>query len=232
MTIFEGMGRTCSGEKPLRYDAVLYDFDGTLVDTIPMILECYQRAFMEVTGQEEDETFLLSQIGLPLASTFVKYDPTTQQALLEAYYKHNMILLPTHVSVFEGIMEGLEEVRSLGVLQGLVTSKRSETALITMRQFDMVPFFDALVFREDTQVHKPNPMPVYLAMEKLGIKDASRVLFVGDSIHDLRCAANAGVDSVAVHWTYMPEEELMAENPTYWIHRLSDLSCILTVAEL
>jgi len=58
------------------------------------------------------------------------------------------------------------------------------------------------------------------------------VLFVGDSVHDLRCAANAGVDSAAVRWTYMPVNELEAEKPTYWLERLSDLSCILTNAEL
>ena len=219
------------GDKPLRYDAILYDFDGTLVDSIPMILACFQGAFMEVTGKEESESVLLAGIGLPLATAFSRFDPKTQQELMDAYYKYNIRLLPT-VSVFDGVMDGLRAVQALGVRQGLVTSKRSETALFTMRQFEMESFFEAQVFREDTKVHKPNPKPIFLAMKKLGIQDPSSVLFVGDSVHDLRCAANASVDSAAVHWTYMPKHELAAEKPKYWLDSMTDLCCILKDAEL
>ena len=195
-----------------------------------MILTCFQNAFLEVTGKKEDENVLLSHIGLPLVTAFSRFEPKIQQELLDAYYKNNVRLLPTTVTVFDGVMDGLKEVRNLGVRQGLVTSKRSETALFTLRQFGMESFFDALVFREDTKIHKPNPKPIFLAINKIGIRDFSRVLFVVDSVHDLRCAANAHVDSAAVNWTYMPKNELAAEKPRYWLDRLTDLSCILTDA--
>lgn len=216
----------------MRYDAVLYDFDGTLVDTVPMILESFRRAFLEVTGREEKEEFLLSTIGLPLTAAFSGYKADVAQALLEAYQRENAKLLPTSVRIFDGIIEGLAQVRDMGIRQGIVTSKKRETALFTMRQFAMEPYFEILVTREDTKVHKPNPEPIFLAMRMMGITDVSRVLYVGDSVHDLRCAANAGVDAAAVSWTCMPKTELAAEKPIYWIARLTDLPCNLSDPEL
>ena len=216
----------------MRYDAVLYDFDGTLVDTVPMILSCFHKAFMEVTGHTKDEAYLLSTIGLPLAYVFSGYEPAVRESLFKEYQKENARLISTSVHVFDGIMEGLGLLRSMGVRQGVVTSKKRETALFSMRQFDMDSFFEVIITREDTEIHKPNPEPVFLAMRKMGISDVSRVLYVGDSVHDLRCAGNAGVDSAAVNWTYMPINELAAEKPRYWLDRLTDLPCILTDAEL
>jgi len=133
-----------------------------------MILTCYQNAFMEVTGEKADEKVLLSHIGLTLATAFSRFEPKIQQELADAYYRHNERLLPTSVTVFDGVMEGLRAVQGLGVRQGLVTSKRRETALFTMRQFDMESFFEAQVFREDTTLHKPNPKPIFHAMKKIG----------------------------------------------------------------
>ena len=216
----------------MKYDAVLYDFDGTLVDTVPVIVKCFQKAFLHVIGHTEDEAFILSTIGLPLAYAFSGYDPAVQKSLYEEYQKENAKRIQTDVRVFEGIFEGLAQLQSMGVRQGVVTSKKRETALFSMNQFEMVPFFEILITGEDTEIHKPNPEPILLALETMGISDLSRVLYVGDSVHDLRCACNAGVDSAAVNWTYMPKNELAAEKPTYWLDRLTDLSCILSDAEL
>ena len=217
----------------MRYDIVLYDFDGTLADTVPVILQSFQNAFLEVTGHKENEDFLLSTIGLPLMSAFCEYkDPQVRQLLHDVYLRENKKLLADSAHIFEGIEDGLAAVRDMGVRQGIVTSKRRDAALFTIRQFGIEDFFETIITREDTQIHKPNPEPIFLAMEKMGITDVSRVLYVGDSIHDLRCAANAGVDSAAVNWTYMPKDELAAEKPLFWLNRLTDLSCILSDAEL
>lgn len=216
----------------MRYDAVLYDFDGTLADTVPMILESFRYAFLEVTGKEEDRDFLLSTIGLPLMTAFSHYEPDIQKKLHDAYQQANSRLLETEVREFDGIGEGLAGVHALGVRQGVVTSKRRDTVLFTVRQFSMESYFETFVTREDTTVHKPQPEPIFLAMRKMGLSDPSRILYVGDSVHDLRCANNAGADAAAVSWTYMPKEELAAEKPKYWLSRLTDLPCILENAEL
>ncbi len=216
----------------MKYDAVLYDFDGTLLDTVPMIMESFRIAFLEVTGQEEDRDFLLSTIGLPLIQAFSHYGQDTQLALQESYIRANHRLLATAVRSFDGVEEGLSALKQMGVRQGVVTSKRRDAAMISIRQFGLEVHFDTIVTREDTEVHKPNPEPLFLGMRNLGIEDISRVLYVGDSVHDLRSAANAGMDSAAVNWTYMPKADLAAEKPKYWLDRLTDLSCILSDTEL
>ncbi len=216
----------------MKYDVVLYDFDGTLLDTVPVIMESFRIAFLEVTGHEEDKDYLLSTIGLPLAKAFAHYEPDVQKALMESYTLANRRLIKTAVRSFEGVEEGLSALKRMGVRQGVVTSKQREPAIISMRQFGLDVYFDTIVTREDTSVHKPNPEPLFLGMKNLGIEDVSRVLYVGDSVHDLRCATNAGMDSAAVNWTYMPKEDLAAEKPKYWLERLTDLSCILSDTEL
>jgi len=216
----------------LKYDAVLYDFDGTLLDTVPVIMESFRIAFMEVTGREEDKEYLLSTIGLPLAKAFSHYEPDVQKALMQSYTLANRRLISTAVRSFDGVEEGLAALKQMGVRQGVVTSKQREPAIISMRQFGLDVYFDTIVTREDTSVHKPNPEPLFLGMKNLGMEDVNRVLYVGDSVHDLRCAANAGMDSAAVNWTYMPKKDLAAEKPKYWLERLTDLSCILSDTEL
>lgn len=216
----------------MRYDAVLYDFDGTLVDSIPLIVNCFHIAFEEVLGFRKEEKEVLSTIGLPLWTAFEEYDKEIQGRLHEAYLRANERLLPTGVRMFPGIHEGLRAVQDLRIPQGVVTSKRREPAVFTMKQFDMERYFDLLISREDTTEHKPAPAPLYLAAEKLGISDMSRILFVGDSIHDLMCANNAGADSAAVAWTYMPVDKLKSLSPKYWLQDLSEISCILSEREL
>jgi len=219
-------------DRPLKYDAVFYDFDGTLVDTIPLIVKCFHIAFEEVIGERKDEKVILSTIGLPLWTAFRDYDEETQKKLYDAYQRANERYLPTDVRIFPGIREGLEAVSRLGVPQAVVTSKRRDPALFTMRQFDIEKYFSVLVSRDDTTEHKPAPAPIYFAAEKLGLSDMTRILFVGDSIHDLICAENAGVDSAAVEWTYMPKEDLHSLSPKYWLDNLSELPCILSGREL
>lgn len=218
--------------KPLKYDAILYDFDGTLVDTIPLIIKCFHIAFEEVLGERKDEKEILATIGLPLWTAFRDYDEDTQKKLHDAYLRANEIYLPTDVRIFPGIREGLEAVAQTGVRQGVVTSKRREPAIFTMEQFGLEKYFSVVVSREDTIEHKPAPAPLYLAAEQLGLEDMTRILFVGDSVHDLICAENAGVDSAAVDWTYMPKDQLRSLSPKYWVDNLSELSCILSGREL
>lgn len=216
----------------MKYDAVLYDFDGTLLDTVPVIMESFRIAFLEVTGKEEDRAFLLSTIGLPLIQAFSHYEPDIQRDLQDAYIRANNRLLADGTRSFDGVEEGLRALKQMGVRQGVVTSKRRDAALVSIRQFGLDVYFDTIVTREDTKVHKPYPEPLFLGMKNLGIDDLRRVLYVGDSVHDLRSAANAGMDSAAVNWTYMPKADLAAEKPKYWLERLTDLSCILSDTEL
>lgn len=211
----------------MRYDAILYDFDGTLVDSIPMIVKSFEMTFEAVLGVKKDPEELKKTIGLPLWTAFKKYDEPTQKVLLETYRRVNENLLETEIKHFPGVDDMLSMVKQSGLPQGVVTSKGKDAALFTMNQFNMARFFEVFVSRDDTIEHKPNPEPLIFAAKQLGISDMSKIVYVGDSVHDIICAHAAGSASAAVGWTRMPREDLKALNPTYWLETPEQISCIL-----
>ena len=216
----------------MRYDAVLYDLDGTLIDTVPSILKAFQRTFSEVLGEPGDEEYILSTIGRPLSEAFYPFEKSVQSELFEKCKVYSDEYLRTMAVVFPGITEDLRQLQEKGVRQGVVTSKRKAAADFSISHFGLENIFETVVVKEDTQKYKPFPEPIFEGMKRLGIKDPSRILYVGDSIHDVKCAHHAGVDCAVVDWTYMPKEEMRRENPRYWIKRIGEISCILSGGEL
>lgn len=216
----------------MKYDAILYDFDGTLVDSIPMIVESFHIAYAEVLGIKKDEEELKKTIGLPLWTAFEEYDHETRTALHEVYRRANKNLLETGIKEFPGVEAMLETVKQAGIPQGVVTSKRKNSALFTMKQFRMESYFDVFVSREDTEEHKPHPAPLLLAAKQLNIEEMSRIVYVGDSIHDIKTAQAAGAVSVGVGWTRMPIKDLKALAPIFWLDTPDQISCILNDSTL
>ena len=216
----------------MHYDAVLYDLDGTLVDTIPAIMKAFRKAFLEVTGKPAEDKFILSTIGLPLRNAFVSFPEPLQEYLYEACRRYSAEYVQTMPTLFPKIREDLEDLSHRQIRQGVVTSKRAAPAAFVLEKFGLRSFFEVIVTADCTARHKPYPDPLKEAMQQLGLDDPSRVLYVGDSVHDLRCANAAGMPCAMVNWTYMPKEELESENPRFWINRLADIPCIIVKGEL
>lgn len=217
----------------LKYKCVLYDFDGTLADSVPVIILNQQMAYEEVMGHcprtEED---LRSYVGLPLVDTFAMHDKETADKLLESYLRINIDLLHKDmIPFFDGVEEELRELKQMGVMQGIMSAKRRTSLDITLNLKGYSDFFDLLVTKEDTKKHKPDPEPYLYCAKKLGIKP-SEMIYVGDAKGDILGAHNAGVDSVFVDWSLMPKEEILELKPTYVIKEMKELSCIISGSEL
>ena len=217
-----------------KYDLVLYDLDGTLWDSIPLIMECFHKAYDEVLGgTDRTDEDLMSYIGRPLGDSFERHDDDTKKRLTEAYLEYNhQRLRENAIPIFPGIYEMLSQIRSSGIRQGIVTSKRELAASITIDLLDLGGYFDAKVFREATERAKPHGDPLVYAAKTLGITDMSRVLYVGDAVPDLLSARDCGADFALVGWTRMPKEELESLNPDYIIEVPERLPCIIEGAEL
>lgn len=218
----------------LKYDAVFYDFDGTLGDSIPVILESFRGAYIEVFGEctrtEED---FKSYIGLPLVDTFKMHDEEAQGRLLEAYRSINHKLLEANrIPLFPGVIEGLEAIKALGVKQGIVTSKRIQAFEVTARLTGIWDYFDVIICKDDTRYHKPNADPLIEAARRSGITDYKRILYVGDALPDICCAQNAGTDFAFVNWSKMPKDDILFMKPDYCINQLKEISCIIDNIEL
>ncbi len=217
-----------------KYDAIFYDFDGTLADSVPVIMECFKLAYNDVLGRcDRTDADLLSYIGKPLIETFQMHDEETSKALFDSYIRHNeKALVNNELPLFEGVREELEKIQALGIYQGIVTSKRKKSLMTSIEVLHLEKNFDSFIHKELTEGHKPGPEPLLYAMEKAGLTDSSRVLYVGDAAPDILCAQAASCDSVLVGWTRMPKEELIKLDPTYVIEDISELSCIIGLHEL
>lgn len=210
------------------WDAVLFDVDGTLIDSIPFIVESFQHSFNHHLGHPHDVESILSGIGIPLETYFSAWPPELAHALMATYLEYNLAHVSQGIAIFSQVPAMLQGLRRKGLPLGIVTSKRLAALEPTLQDFDLDGYFDLIMTKEDTHRHKPDPEPLLEAMRRLGLSDPSRVLYVGDSIHDLECAIRAGVQPVMVEWTRMPKAALHEAHPAIWIDRPTDL---ITVVE-
>ncbi len=179
---------------------ILFDFDGTLVNTNDVILASWQHTYKHYLGHEIDVKHITQSFGEPLHVTIVRelphIDPKESSEVYRAYQVEHADEL---VKIFPGIKETLQGLKEAGYTIGLVTSRAKESAVRYLTRFGIESYFDDMVTCEDTNVHKPDPQPLLLCLEKLGAK-AEEALMIGDSQYDIRCATNAGVKSVLVGW--------------------------------
>ena len=201
-----------------KYQHIQFDLDGTLIDSIPVVMESFKKAVHEVYGYSEVEPEILkNSIGLPLDQSFLHYPIEDQNKLKEAYIRYNDDLQKEGVPLFDGIRESLTILKSKNIHLAIVTSKRLEPTLRLLKTMQLDPFFEVVVGKEMTLQHKPFAAPILKCMELLSVTDKKDVLYVGDSVHDIECAKAAGVDVAVVNWTRMDKEVLKERHPEYWL---------------
>ncbi len=163
-------------------DTLIFDFDGTLMDTNGVILRSWQHTYRTLTGHEGDEEYILRTFGEPL------------ELSLKNAFPDEMI------SLFPGVSEMLKEAKSRGYKMGIATSRVAETLYEGLQKYDLTDLFDEIVTVEEVSSHKPDPECIFKVLEKLGSKPENAVM-VGDSRLDMMCAKNAGVKAVLVAWS-------------------------------
>jgi pyrophosphatase PpaX len=212
----------------VRYRHVLFDLDGTLIDSGPIILASMQHAVKAVLGREiPTEKLALTVGGQGLIAQMRALDETRVDALVEAYRVHNEPLHET-LQAFEGMLNVLPRLREQGRKLGIVTSKRHQTVALALDRFPwLVEYFDTVVAHDDTARHKPDPEPVLAGIERLGGEPAASA-YVGDSPFDIQAAKAAGVHAVAVTWGGIhPEERLLEAEPDAVAHEPEELLDVL-----
>ncbi len=204
---------------------ILFDFDGTLVNTNDVILASWQHTYKHYLGHEMSVEHITSCFGEPLLLTMAREFPGVDpQESADVYRRFQMENADKLVTIFPGIKELLADLKDAGYVLGIVTSRTRDSALRYMNMFDITSYFSDLVTCDDTTVHKPNPEPILLAMEKLGAS-AEESIMIGDSPFDIKCANNAGVDSVMVNWRITCDETSMIDDAKvdYWIQKPAEL---------
>jgi pyrophosphatase PpaX len=208
----------------VRFRIVLFDLDGTLIDSGPIILASMQHAVRTVLGREVPPEQLGVTIGgQGIVAQMRAIDEEHADALLEVYKEHNDGLHET-LEAFEELLALLPGLVADGRKLGIVTAKRHRTVALALERFPaLASNFGVVIAHEDTERHKPDPDPVLLAVERLGGVPAEAA-YVGDSPFDIGAAKAAGVHAVAVGWGGIhPDERLLAEEPDAFVRSPEEL---------
>jgi len=210
---------------------VLFDLDGTVIDTGPLIADSFRHAVRTVLGKTIDDEEMLAYVGgWSLREQMCRLAPDRCQELVEAYRAYNE---PRHAGLefCAGMNELLLELRTEGVRLGLATAKRRSTVEIAFRYLpELEGLFDVVVTAEDTERHKPNPEPLLLALHRLGAEPAEAA-YVGDSPFDVEAAKAAGLRAIAVTWGGIHDEKrLSVAEPDAIVSTPAELEAALDVS--
>jgi pyrophosphatase PpaX len=194
----------------VRFPVVLFDFDGTIVDSGAMILASFRHATRTVLEREIPDAELAAAVGgSSIQEQMRAFDPQRVDELVAVYRAHNT---PLHdeLEAFEGVQDLLADLRDESRRLGIVTAKRRKTIDLAFGVLDLERYFDAVVTADDTTRHKPDPEPVHEALRRLG-GEPGETAFVGDSPFDMGAGRAAGVFTVGVGWGGIHQEEALRE---------------------
>lgn len=212
-----------------KIDTILFDFDGTVMDTNDVIINSWQHTYRTLENREEDVANIVKTFGEPLEITMQKLFPDVpieeSVRVYRSYHRDNFGEL---ISICPGMKELLQELKKQQYKTGLVTSRLKTTTIQGLEKYGLAPYFDVIVTAEDTDKHKPDPAPVLIALERLAAAP-EKSLMLGDTMFDILCARNAGVASVLVEWgiALTEEEKNGPDGPDYRIGKAEELFDIL-----
>lgn len=188
--------------------AVFFDLDGTLVNTIPLILSCYRHTLgVHLPGFEPPRGVIIGNLGRSLNAILRDYavaagahDPdATTEAMAATYREFQRENIDALIQPYPGIHEMLTALGGRGYRLGLVTSKVEWAARLTYERYGLGELLETLVFHDDTKMHKPHPEPLLAAVSKAGVS-AGQAVYVGDSVHDMTAALTAGMRAIGALW--------------------------------
>jgi pyrophosphatase PpaX len=208
--------------------AVLFDLDGTLIDSIGLLLACVHHAFADFPGRRPTEEEWIAGIGTPLWSQMAAYTDSEEQ-VRELTHRYRSFQRERHdelTTLYPGTLDVVQALAERGHPMAIVTSKSNEMMHRALEHTGIARYMTSAIGADSCTVHKPDPFPVRLALQELD-RGAHEAVFVGDSPHDMNAGNSAGVVTVAALWGPFTRDQLRPTNPTYWLDRITGLPAIV-----
>lgn len=209
-----------------RWQTVLFDLDGTLADTIHLIVTSYNHTLETLLGQTREPDEIRGWIGRSLLATFEDIDRDRAAELEDAYKEWNLANTDRLIRRYAGVPELLDALTAAGVTIGVVTSKRRSTARLAMDAVGIGERIPLLAGLDDTETHKPDPAPLLFAASALGVEPAT-CAYVGDAAVDVLAARAAGMSAVAVTWGAGLRPLLVEAGPAHLVDTVGELRDLL-----
>lgn len=204
------------------YKYILFDFDGTLIDTNELILQTLNDVSKKFLGAEIPLETMNAILGKYLDDQ-MKFLSETHYEQMVLYYKELYKARQDKMTKeFAGIGEMLRKLKELGCMTAIVSAKGRGGIEHGLKLFSLDRFIDVVISAYDIRNNKPHPEPALKALEALG-GDPAGSLLVGDSPYDIMCGKNAGIKTVLVGWSIFPKDELLKLCPDYIIEEPGEL---------
>jgi pyrophosphatase PpaX len=206
----------------------LFDLDGTLIDSIRLILDSYHHTLNQHKLPARTDEEWLRGVGTPLHVQFSEWgeSPGVLESMIATYREYNLRHHDKMVTVYPGVLDAIREIKAAGMQTGLVTSKNRQGALRGLTLVGLEALMDVMVCADEVSNPKPHPEPVQKAVVLLGA-DPSRTVYVGDSIHDMRSGRAAGVMTAAALWGPFGRSHLESADPDFWLETPRDLIALM-----
>jgi phosphoglycolate phosphatase len=208
-----------------RYEVIVWDWDGTIIDSTPTIVFCIQQACRDLGFPEPDDSLASSVIGLGIQDSLRRAVPWIEPAhfpKMADRFRHHYLARDHDLHLFDGIRELLEGLRDAGFRLGVATGKSRVGLDRSLAHHGLGHVFEE-TRTADESFSKPHPGMLLELSDVLQVP-VRRMLMVGDTTHDLQMAINAGVDGVAVTYGAHPLDTLQTTDSLGYVHSVPELS--------
>ena len=206
---------------------VLFDLDGTLIDTNELINESFRHTFNKYKFEFTDSE-IRNFNGPPLRDTFNQLNQDLAEEMIQTYRKHNLANHEAYVKVFPNVEKTIQSLLKKDIEIGIVSAKMRQGVELGLEVTGLAKYFETIITIDDVNNPKPHPEPVRLAMNELKAKPASTIM-IGDNFHDIQSGRDAGAQTAGVAWSTKGKVYLQRYNPTYMLEDMSDLIKIIGV---
>jgi pyrophosphatase PpaX len=207
--------------------AVLFDLDGTLIDSIALLLASMKHTFQGRSRKPTDDEWI-EGLGTPLPKQLTPYVESDEdrERLVNRYRTFQHENHDRLMSQYAGVIDTIAMLYQRGHPLGVVTSKGNMMMERGLKFIGADDYIEVAIGYDSVHIHKPDPFPVRAALEKLEYQ-ASEAVFVGDSPHDIKSGNDAGVITIAALWGPFRRDQLEPYNPTYFLDDIKDLPPLL-----
>ncbi|MDA3899221.1 MAG: HAD-IA family hydrolase [Spirochaetes bacterium] len=212
-----------------KYKTFLFDADGTLLDTVNLIIKCFEYTLSHYGKPVPERSVIASHIGIPFKKQIIFYFGDISEEMAEEiwnfYREYQLKHYQDYIALFPDTLEVLQQLKSKGAQLGVVTSRSNSTLDLFLKHLNIYDIFDVIITPDDVSRPKPDPEPSVKALRMLNA-EAADSLFIGDAIYDQMSAVGAGIDFALVSWTHIPITVFNPE-PAVQLQSMNDLLALV-----
>ncbi|ONK22499.1 pyrophosphatase PpaX [Bacillus sp. VT-16-64] len=207
---------------------ILFDLDGTLLDTNELIVTSYLHTFEQFFPGRFKREDVMPFLGPPLYDAFESVDPDKAQEMVKIYRDFNMEKHDLLVREFEGVFETIRTLHENDMKMAIVSTKIRKTVVKGLKLTGLDQFFDVIITLDDVEKAKPDPEPLLKALGALE-SEPHEAIMIGDNYHDILGGKNAGTFTCGVAWSLKGKDYLEQFHPDFMLKKMPDLLDIVKV---